>query len=185
MVPVNRYLIANILSGVSAVFTVASSWVPDKKKSYLLQVGQCLVYAAASVFFGMYATVVTMLLCAARNGLEAYEKFRLGICVPFCVVIAVLGAVFNRSGLLGFLPVIATVVYSLGCCLYKSLLSTKLNIFADLTIWAVYDILIADIPSSIIDSIGALVALAAFFRIRKMLADRREPADPRENAPGF
>lgn len=170
---VSNYLIANIISGICAVFTVSASWVPDKKKSYLIQVAQCLTYAVASVFFGMYATVATMVLCAVRNGLEAYGKFTLKLCIPFCVIIAGLCIGFNSSGLLGLVPGIATIIYSLGCCLFKSLLSTKINIFVDLFLWTVYDILILDIPSTIVDAVGALVALAAFFRIRRMQKDRK------------
>ena len=141
--------------------------MPDKRKSYLIQVAQCLTYGVASIFFGMYATAATMVLCAARNAIEAYGKFSLKMCVPFCMVIAFLSFKFNTAGLLGLLPGIATIIYSLGCCLFKSLLSTKFNIFVNLAIWAAYDILIADIPSTMVDTVGALVALVAFFRIRK------------------
>lgn len=167
-------MVANIISGICAVFTVSASWVPDKKKSYLIQVAQCLTYAVASVFFGMYATVATMILCAVRNGLEAYGRFTLRLCIPFCAAIATLGIVFNTAGIIGLIPVFATVIYSLGCCLYKSLLSTKINIFVDLFLWTLYDILILDIPSTAVDSVGAVVAIAAFFRIRRMQKENGE-----------
>ena len=172
MITVSRYLIANILSGICAVFTVYASWVPDKKVSYLVQVAQCLTYAVASVFFGMYATVATMILCAVRNGLNAYERFSLKLCIPFCIAIAVLSVAFNNSGLLGLIPCIATIIYSLGCCLFSSLLSTKINIFVDLFLWTVYDVLIKDIPSTLVDAAGAAVALIAFFRIRRALREQ-------------
>lgn len=168
MSTVSRHLIANLISAVCAVFTIAASWVPDRKKSYLIQVAQCFTYAVASVFFGMYATAVSMVLCSVRNGLEAYDKFSLKLCIPFCVIVAALGIGFNTSGVLGLIPAFATVVYTLGCYLCKSLLSTKINIFVNLLLWTLYDMMIVDVPSSVVDSVGALVALVAFFRIRKM-----------------
>lgn len=167
----SRYLIANILSVVCACFTAASAWVPDRKKGFQLQVAQCLVYAVASYFFGVYATIITVLLCALRNYLEANNRFPLKLCIPFCIVMTVLGLLFNNSGLTGIVPVAATVVYSFGCCLFKGLIITKVNILIDLALWMVYDIMIGDFPSLVMDGIGAAVAIAAIIRISRMKPD--------------
>ena len=163
-----NYQIATILSVITALFTAASGWVPDRKKTFQLQTAQCLIYAVASYFFGMYATIVTVLLCSWRNWMESNERFTVKICVPFCILVTLLGLIMNRAGLTGLLPVAATLLYSVGCCVFKDLLITKANILVNLLLWTLYDLLIADYPSLIMDSIGAAVAAAAMLRIRKM-----------------
>lgn len=183
----NRYAIATALSFVTAIFTIAASWVPDRRKTFLLQVIQCCFYAAASYFFGMYATIVIMLLCAVRNRLEADERFTLKICIPYCIVMIVFGALVNDAGATGLIPVAATVIYSVGCCVFKDLVITKANILLNLLTWAVYDILIKDVPSLVVDIVGAAVAVAAMIRIsrdrkKRYLQENSRRQETEENA---
>lgn len=162
-----KYAIATALSFVTAIFTIAASWVPDRQKTFVLQVIQCCVYAAASYFFGMYATIIIMILCAWRNWREADERFTMKICIPYCIVMIVLGVAANSSGAAGLIPVVATVIFSLGCCIFKDLVITKANILLDLLLWAVYDVMINDIPSLIMDLVSSVVTVAAIIRISR------------------
>lgn len=162
---ISNYAIATALSILCACFTAASSWVPDAKKSFRLQVIQCFIYAVASYFFGVYSTIVTVLLCAVRNWLSSKNLFTGKVCVPFCIAVTVLGLLFNNAGVIGLVPVFTTLVYSIGCCVCRRLVLTKWNIFVNLALWTVYDLLIADYASAIMDTIGAAVAIAAIIRI--------------------
>ena len=163
----NSYYMASALSVLTAFFTAASAWVPDRKKSFILMVIQCLVYSAASWFYGVYATIPMMLLSALRNYLIAEERFTLKICIPFCAAAAVLGLAFNNAGIIGIVPVLATVQMSLTCCLFRGLLSSKMSITGNLILWLIYDILIRDVASFIMDCISTMTGLAAIVRIRR------------------
>lgn len=169
---ISNYTIATVLSIACACFTAAASWVPNKEKSYRLQVIQCLIYAVASYFFGVYSTIVTVLLCAVRNWLSSRNRFSTKVCIPFCIVMVVLGLLFNNAGWVGLIPVLATLIYSIGCCVCKALIRTKWNILVNLAFWILYDLMIADYPSCVMDTIGAVVAVAAIIRITRDLRNK-------------
>ena len=161
-------VIANIFSVCTACFTLSSTWIADKSKSFFLQVFQCIMYAVASYFFGVYSAIPAMLLCAVRSYLIAVDKFDLKYCVIFCVLVAVLGIFTNNSGLLGLLPLIATIQFALWCFIWKSLLASKWGILINMIIWVCYEIFVLDIASLIVDTSNIIVAIAAIIRITRM-----------------
>ena len=169
----SNYLIATCLSVVTACFTAAASWVPDKEKTYLFQVAQCLVYAAASYFYGVYTTIITMFICAARNYLAAKDRFTLNTAIVFSVLGIGLGIIFNNSGLVGVVPIAATVVYNFGCCICKKLVAVKWNIIINLLFWMTYDAVISDFASLLMDTIGMAAAVAAILRIAGILKSKK------------
>lgn len=168
------YLIGCIFSGVTAVFTMLSAWVPDKRKSFFFQVAQCLAYAAASWFYGVYPAVISMLLCAVRNYLVAKEKYTFPWAVVLTAVVAVLGFATNTSGIKGLLPVIATMEFGILLCVFKSPVGAKMNILVNLAIWIVYDLTIRDFINATMDSISCVLAVAAVFRILRLTYGSKE-----------
>ena len=163
-----NYYIATALSVVTAIFTMAAAWVPDKRKSFVLQTAQCMVYAAASYFYGVYSTIPSMILCAGRNWLISKEKFTTAVCVPFCIVAGALGIISNNAGFVGYISVFATIEFSVGLCIFKSLIASKWNILFNLAVWILYDCLILDFASLVMDGIAAGVTVAAIVRIMKV-----------------
>ncbi|MCQ2432031.1 MAG: YgjV family protein [Clostridia bacterium] len=159
------YQIALILSFITACFTLASSWTKDPHRTYWYQVAQCLVYAVAAFFFGVYPCIIMMLINACRNYLVATEKYTLRFCILFSILAPVLGLLTNTSGVIGILTVIATIQYSVCSYLLKKDIPVKLNVAANLAIWMSYDILVRDVFSGIMDCSGAVLALVTAVRI--------------------
>lgn len=163
----SNYMIATILSFITACFTFASSWTKDPHRTYYYQVGQCLVYAVAAYFFGVYPCILMMLINAFRNYLIASEKYKAVHCILFSIVALVLGLWINTSGMIGLLTIIATVQYSIcGYYLKKDIL-VKINIIINLAIWLCYDILVKDFFSGAMDLIATVLAIITIFRIIK------------------
>lgn len=159
------YRIATILSFITACFTCASSWTKKPDRSYYFQVAQCLVYAAAAWFFGVYACTVMMLINALRNFLVASGRYEKKHCILFSILALVLGMWSNTSGITGLLTVAATIQYSICSYFLKREIPVKINIIINLAIWFCYDILVRDIFSGIMDLIGAALAVITIFRI--------------------
>ena len=157
-------LIGNCISLVAAVFTCASCYVRDKKRIYFYQVGQCLILAVANLFFGSYAGIVTLALCALRNYLLGIDKFGKVSCISIASLMLVIGAAINNNGAVGWIVIIANVLYTIGGYIARREITIKLNIILDLVLWIIYEILIIDIPSLIADVIGVVIAIAAVIR---------------------
>lgn len=161
----SNYVIACIFSGVTAVFTFLSAWVPDKKSSFYFQTAQCLAYAAASWFYGVYPAIVSMILCAVRNYLVAKEKYTVRWAVILTVAVAVIGLATNTSGAIGLIPVIATMEYGIFLALFRGPAATKANLITNLGMWAVYDFLIRDFINGPIDSVSCCFAVVSMIRV--------------------
>ena len=162
------------LSFVTACFTMAASWVPNKQTSFYCMVMQCLVYTVASYFYGVYATIPVMLLSALRNWLIAEDRFTPKMCAVFCVVVTVLGLAANNAGITGLITIFATIQITLCGTFFKGLIASKRTILVNLLLWVVYDILIRDYFSLAMDAISSVLAIAAILRIRRAGADTAE-----------
>ncbi|MBQ0001773.1 MAG: YgjV family protein [Clostridiales bacterium] len=161
----SNYAIAMVLSFITACFTLASSWTKDPHRTYWYQVGQCLVYAGAAYFLGVYPCIIMMLINAWRNYLIAVDKYKASYCFVFSILALVLGLWTNTSGVVGLLTIFATIQYSICSYYLKSDITVKINVAVNLLIWFCYDVLVRDIFSGTMDSISALLAIITIWRI--------------------
>ncbi len=161
----NGIVIGNLISVVSACFTGAASWTISKKKSYQYQVFQCLTLAVASVFFQSWSGVTTLLLCAVRNYLVSKDLFKGKIVWIMLVVLVGLGILVNNRGVVGWIVVMGTFVYTIGSFLAIRPLSVKGNILFNNALWAVYDFLILDIVSGVMDLLAAILTLVSILHL--------------------
>lgn len=164
------YQIAMIFSFITACFTLAASWTKDPHRTYWYQVGQCLVYAVAAYFFGVYPCIIMMLINALRNYLVATEKYRASHCILFSVLALGLGLLTNTSGVVGLITILATIQFSLFSYYLKRDIYVKINVAVNLMLWLCYDILVKDIFSGTMDCIAGILAVVTVFRI---LYDRK------------
>ena len=160
-------LIANLLSFVSACFTAASSVTKDPRRTYQYQVRQTLVYAAAAFFFGVYSTIVMMLLNTLRNYLVGAGKFTRGRMLVIAAAALIFGLVTNGTSVPGFLSVLLTVSYTVTSFYLTGAKAVKVNVAVNLMLWFVYDLLVRDVPSGLMDIIGTALALHTLYRLKK------------------
>lgn len=159
-------LIGNILSFIAALFLLLSSVFKRKDKIFIFQFFECAALAVASFFFGSYAGISTLLLSAVRNVLIAKNKFTKGLMYVFLVLTAAFGLITNNRGILGLMPVIATVQITLCGCLLDGIIETKLSIAANTAIWVVYSFIIRDYSTAVTDSV--VLAFAVFSAIKSI-----------------
>ena len=167
-------IIGNAISFLSAVCMALSCCSKDVKKVFGYQFLECVLLALASCFFGTYAAVVTLILCALRNIIIAAGKFTKPVMIIFTVAVAVCGFFVNNKGALGLLPVLATVEYTICCYYVKSLKGTKVSILVNLLMWIIYSFIIFDFSTAVSDSIIAAVDITV---VLKMMFREKENPD--------
>ena len=154
-------LIGNALSFLAAMFLFLSSILKRKDKIFIFQFFECATLAVASFFFGAYAGISTLLLSAVRNVLIAKNKFGKTLMYVFLILTVTLGIITNNKGIVGLMPVIATVQITVCGCVFEGILETKISIAANTVIWVVYSFIIKDFSTGIIDSIVFVAAVAS------------------------
>lgn len=165
-------IIGNILSLFAAIFRALSSCVNERKKVFTCQFLECLILCVASGFFGSWSGITTLGLSAARNILVAKDKFNRNIMIIFVVLVAVSGALANNRGLIGLLPVFATLEYTICCYYVKGVLATKYSIFINIALWVAYCFVIFDFVTAVTDL--AVLAVGAVSIVRMHIEGYRK-----------
>ena len=161
-------LAGNMLSLAAACFTAASCWSRDHKRIYLYQAAQCLLLAAANVFFASMSGTITFILCAMRNTMIAYGRFSGKVCAAFFVVLHILGIAGNNRGAVGLIPVAATMIYTAGCYFARRIPAIKLNMIVNQFLFTVYDVFILDLVSAVVDFVSGVLAIVSLIRMKKI-----------------
>ena len=161
------YMIATFFSFVTACFTMAASWTKDPHRTFYYQTAQCLVYAVAAYFYGVYPCIIMMLICALRDYLIGAQKYQKIHCLFFFVLALGLGLWTNSSGIVGLLSILATLQITVCAYFLKKPVLVKINVGVNLIIWLIYDFLILDFFSGIVDLVGIVLAFLAAWRISK------------------
>ena len=152
-------IIGNIISFAAAIFTALSSLSKDTFKVYIFQMVQCLLLAIASIFFMSWSGIATLLICSFRNYLAAREKLSFQITVILLVLLVILGIFVNNRGLIGWIIIIATAIYTIGMYLVHNEIPIKINISINLILWIIYECFILDFSSLIMDLIALVLAV--------------------------
>lgn len=156
-------LYGTIISLAAAVFTILSSWSKERRKIYSYQAIQCLLLAITNLFFVSFSGTTTYALCAVRNTLLALNRFGRKTCICFVISVAAIGLAANNRGWIGLLPVLTTAIYTIGCFHVKETKPIKINIIINLILWAIYDIVIRDYVSFVVDTVSAATAVFSLF----------------------
>ncbi|MBQ0064672.1 MAG: YgjV family protein [Firmicutes bacterium] len=154
-------IIGNCISFVSAIFTITSSLQKEKEKIYFYQVLQCGAMVIASFFFVSYSGVCTFFLCTIRNYLLMKDRYDTKKCILFMFAIGILGVLSNNRGWLGMIPVIGSLIYTYGTLICHKSIPIKINIMINLLMWAIYEGMILDFVSTIIDGSSAIITLVS------------------------
>lgn len=164
-------IIGNIISFAAAVFTALSSWSHSVKKVYLYQAVQCTLLAIASIFFNSWSGIATLILCTVRNLLSAYGLLTKKILAVMLVILVFIGIFTNNRGAVGWIVVSATMLYTLGACFLHTEYLIKINIFINMVLWIIYDLLIRDYSSFAMESVILVITFIAIIRARKFVPE--------------
>ncbi len=145
-------IIGNSISFVAALFMAASCCVNDRHRVFLLQAVECALLCVASIFFGSWSGITTLALSATRNYLVSKDKFNQNLMVLFLVLVVVFGVWANNRGLIGLIPVVATVEYTICCHYVKEIKAVKCSIFVNTFLWVFYSFAIMDFSTGFTDA---------------------------------
>lgn len=154
-------IVGNILSFIGVVFLALSSVVSDKKRTIFYQIFDCLFAVLANIVLGGFSGAVVCLAAFIRNVLVYFGKNNPKLMIIIAVLMTILGALVNQHGLIGWLPIIASIQYTLWLGWgFTSNKSVKLALAINLIIWAAYDAVILAFPALAADLI--IFALSIF-----------------------
>lgn len=160
-----RLLLANCFSLVATLSLVISVIVSKRRTMFLFQAGQCALLCVSQAVLGMYGGIVTTGLGAVRDTSNAFDKMTPTRSFIMAGLIGLAGTVLNFAGgkpWYGLLPVVAAVIYSIGCQMFRKPNLLRVNLMVNLTFWVVYSFIIKDYITAVTNAFTAIVDLIAF-----------------------
>lgn len=149
-------LIGNIISLIGAIIMVCTGLIKKKQHVLAAQCAQFTFMGVGNFVLGGITGTISNIVSIIRNIVCVKYDFSLPLKLVFIVVQVILSAVFNQSGLLGWLPVIAAGVYTWFLDT-KSDITLKIVILLTTVLWVVYDFSLKNFTSMTFDilTIGA------------------------------
>lgn len=160
----SNILIGNIISFAAAIFLAASCVVRDRKQVFILQFMNCAVLALASYFFGSYAAISTLALCCVRNVFITKDRFTRPVMTVIVILVIICGVLTNNRGIVGLMPVFATVEYTMCCYFITNIKKTKISILLNELIWLVYSFIVQDYSTALTDVAVIIVDIVAILK---------------------
>lgn len=173
-------LFANILSFISTALLIYSMFINSKKKMLLVQVIQYIVSAVGNLLGGSIAAAGTNVISVIRNGYFANAN-GLAAMIAFSAAYITVEVFTNTLGVIGFLPVIACVEYTI-CTHFASTAQTlRYGALINLALWLAHDIYIKLYGFVLTDIILIIVTIAAIIKFYKKEDNEKEDNEKEDN----
>lgn len=162
-----RIIIGNLISLSAAVFLFFGAITENARRIYLFGVFECVLLFIAQLFFGQGAAAVSLLIAAFRNLLIYLDKYTRAYLGAAFLSSLVFGLIFNTGGLVGLLPLAATLIFTVTSYYAKGFVKIKLSFLFNLALWTVYSALILDFASTVINFFSLLFTAVSIIRFVK------------------
>ena len=145
-----QLICGNIVALIGSLLMVYAGTIKDRKKIIYIQTIQILAFTISTLILGGYTGTIVNLISIIRNILcykDNLTKTNKLLIIWSSILFSLM---FNNLGLLGLLPLISTVIYTLFVDV-KTAIKLKLLIIFTITFWLIYDILIKSYTSAVFD----------------------------------
>lgn len=159
-------LIGNLISLVASVIMTTSGFFKSQKKTLFWQSIQISLNALSCFVLKAYSGAIVNCLSLPRNILAYKEKLTPPVKLIIGIITVVLSVIFNSTGIIGYLPIISTVVY---ISLMDKLKDApfKLLVIFTLILWGIHDFYVKNYVQSFFDVACIVTSAIAIWRIRK------------------
>lgn len=161
-------ILALICSGLAAITTLFSSICKTKKNIFLFQCINKIFGVLYTLLLCGYSGMIINILGLVRNFLTLKNKMTKKVQFVLCILMFVIGIVVNNRGILGILPIIASIEYTIMACRNKSTVKiVKYALLINMIMWSIYDFIIKSYPTFIMDIIISLICIKSIVEINK------------------
>ncbi len=169
-------VLGNIIALIASIIMVYSGMLKSKQKVLYAQTIQICLSVISNIILGGIVGAIVNFISAIRNILCYKDKLNLLSKILITVSVVVLSIKFNNIGMIGFLPLISTIIY-LWLMNTKNIIYFKLLIIFTMILWFVYDLFIKSFTSSIFDMMTVITNAYSIFKLNnnyKVMKDKKK-----------
>ena len=170
----NTLILGNLISLGASVCLAASCCAGKKSTAYRLQAAESGVLCGSYLVFNAWAGLITQALSVLRNLLVVRGKFSARWMVLFTALAVVLGVAVNDRGLIGLLPVVATVQLTLCNHFCRTIRQVKVSFLVNAFQWLAFSFCIGDYVNTCTQVV--VMALCVVSLVRLSRKEKQVPA---------
>ena len=160
-------LFSNIFSGIGTTLLLYSTFGKRKDKALLIQSGSLAATMLSYLFIGSYSAILSCLISITRNILVAKEKMSLVLLLGITFTLSLLGIFTNNNGVVGLLPVIASVEYTIWCSVCKTAQSLRWALFVNTVLWVTFNICVSMYLFAAMDAVTLIITIINIIKYRR------------------
>lgn len=158
-------LFGNIVALIASLVMVYTGFIKSKQKILYAQSVQIGLLVVSNLVLGGYTGAAINAVGIVRNILCFYNKFGIKEKIFITILSAVLTVAFNNLGVIGYLPLIAIVVYT-WLITIKDVVKFKLLIIFTLILWAIYDFTVRSYTACAFDLFSIVTTVISIISIK-------------------
>lgn len=159
-----RMIIGNLISLLQVACLTLSCCAKTRRKVYALQMTEASLSALATVFFGAWSGLTTVLIAIYRNWRTMEDRFSAAEMVITAVLTVVIGVAVNTNGFIGLLPILATLELTAFNHYAHGIRLTKIGILINVLLWCIYGFGIGNIVGGCGEMFTFVVGLISLIR---------------------
>ncbi|MBQ7600300.1 MAG: YgjV family protein [Clostridia bacterium] len=157
-------IIGNICSVLGMASDSFSSTRKTNRSMLLVQIISQVFYGTGSFVLKGYSAVVQNAVTVARNLIAL--KGKTNRIIEWIMILAgvFLGVAFNNRGLMGYLPIVANLEYSISVFYVKSERGLKVSFMVSSAMFSVFNLLLQNYVGFVTNIVVAVITLVAILR---------------------
>ena len=163
----NMMILGNCISLGASICLAASCCAKSRESAYRLQAAESGVLCVSYLVFNAWAGLITQALSVIRNLLVVRGKYTARLMVVFTVLAVALGVAVNDRGLIGLLPVAATVQLTLCNHFCRTMVQVKLSFLVNAFQWLAFSFCIGDYVNTCTQVVVMTLCVVSLVRLNR------------------
>lgn len=157
-----------VFSFLAAITLAYSTFNKSKNKMIFWQIVDSMLNAIANVFLFSFSGAITNVFTSIRNMLQVKNKFDKKMMILFCLFVIIIGIYVNNKGIIGLLPIIASIEYTILMYKFKTAQKMRIALIINLILWSIYDFTIKSYPMFTMDLIIICISFINIIRFKEI-----------------
>lgn len=159
-------IIGNIIALVASILMVYAGIIKEKKKILYLQIIQIGLSVISNIILGGITGAIINVISCISNVLCYKDKLNLKEKIILISLAIIVSVPFNNLGIVGFLPIISLVTYTLLMDI-KDVVKFKYLIMFSMLLWLIYSLCINLYVSAIFNFISIITNAISIWQLKK------------------
>lgn len=157
-------LVANVIGLVGSILMVLMGILKKKKDILIAQNAQLILLGISNVMMGGYVGSIVNIIAVFRNILCSKGKLNMFWILIIMMITITIGVICNKEGLIGYLPIIATLIFLLFMNI-KDMVKFKMMTAIVMFLWFIYDLELGVYTTAFFDLVTVFSCLVCMYHI--------------------